>query len=852
MVKKYLSAAFDIQALKIRLKRVISFLLVVSLVSIDLASAMRRHTPQPGGADSETSSAPSRSSSINDDESPHEGTPLLAGQRSQKNPPSMPFFDSHRASSPLSLLPLEPSTAATQQTSPHSPPANLPESTEITLRSSSSSSSKSSSPSQGSPPHRVSDEEPPDGLSERSPPTSGETSPTRKSDVGEPADKPQSLDNGKGEAIELGEGDHPRVASHVNSPREEKKLVEQGQEEEEGVEAAFPREVDALLPKKDAEPLTFFGRPVWPQRSKYTLEENALELARKAAEGNIEEALREAPRKAQAVHGNAEESPENVQALALVPSAPCGLALQELQADLEAARGNPDFLFQKFLRKFTQKQFTPEELKAMLSFLVRFTYQVLEGRRTWPEWGAVVAAFVLAGVGAFTQGPIYDGGFLSVNTPFFNKLGDSTSLINYIMVSSFLPLFVVNADLFKRVAHYFSEKGEARRPMTCAIVVASLAVLAASVLGGIIDASYLIFPELSVMQELGEHGFNNSTAHFLTGLVFFVFANGVTSNWDSAADVVTSVRKFLGKIPAFVSRVIFRKVLPEQPKSPEEIIREDLETDLDTLTGYLAYAPAQEIDKIHETVKQIQAESIEPAQKSFKILMYLFSLADQVTEVRTQLKKSFYEYFSDGVIYGGAGIGSIARFKVLQFIFNPIFGFCSKIAQKVLSWFCACVGFPFQTGLEVQSSTLLLGWHQNPDGHSSHPWVRRTVRVAETLQTSILWLPLLFLTLQACDLSTWWMLLSVLFFLYPEIGTQAVTLDVAYGKQGTTLLIKGGHAVQGQIKKRSPPCSDCNKDGLIRLTQQSKKKLRSMPPVLRFLFYHARKQQPVFVPEERP
>jgi hypothetical protein len=162
----------------------------------------------------------------------------------------------------------------------------------------------------------------------------------------------------------------------------------------------------------------------------------------------------------------------------------------------------------------------------------------------------------------------------------------------------------------------------------------------------------------------------------------------------------------------------------------------------------------------------------------------------------------------------------------------------------------AVIALPFQTILEYQAiKTFFRDFlrDETPHGHSSHkPW-RIATKVGVALQALMPTLPLIgFTVCVACFLFptysedttfdsekvrssfSYWVLISMIPFLFAEYTTQVLNLNESYNRQGLSAALKV-HNLKTRQCFGGEPRSDYKRDRLMQLIEECKDWIKILP-----------------------
>jgi len=488
----------------------------------------------------------------------------------------------------------------------------------------------------------------------------------------------------------------------------------------------------------------------------------------------------------------------------------------------------------------------PETLKDLSdqakAYLRHITQQDIEGKNMRRQWIAIgVGTFIGIGLPVAVVG-VFSGGISYVQEKYkWGWLEDmeeggplTVALFAYIVPSVLFDAIPRNASLLKKAITYLAEESIEKSR----VILTGLAAAFPSLL----EPFYLIQLELHNMQVTNSHGVNNPFAIWAFVFCPFLFADSYTSNYDMAWEFCDDVKDWAQTSTSSLARY-FPASLRSPISSPEELTRREFDKDLNKLAKHLYTLSEAEEDGIYQeisTVKEqirkqfpdLEEDQLAPFQ-SFLTLRYLISLGKNLEEEKNRVK-SWYETFTDDISYGCLVLGTPMRFLALELIFETIVGlFAPTIVSKVFGWTLATVAFPLQTGLEYQGMKNFFKdflWHENPHGHSSHPGLRGSAKVASVVQGLTFTLPLAVLCLQVVDIwfaNEWWMIMSVP-FLIPEFTAQATGYHITYNRQSGTAIADVHNWVRK--KRGKEPRGDYKRDKLIQLVQNSQGRLKKLPP----------------------
>ena len=485
----------------------------------------------------------------------------------------------------------------------------------------------------------------------------------------------------------------------------------------------------------------------------------------------------------------------------------------------------------------------PSAAKAKLK---QFMHQIFNDKSTWKQR---IGKWILGpGIGvmdAIAMGVVYISSFYYILDNYDGKyVNFIDNLINgslaYVVVDyirfSLLPDTVSrNAHLWKKAIGYLSNTNvEKLRLFTTAFL---------SIFPSLIEPSYLVEAELRGIDYYGYHGVDNQFAIAMIVLCPFLFADSMASNMDILWTAWPGIKENLGEFQATLSHYLCRTAIDFRPTSEAKLIKGGFDKRLKNIAYFFSQASDEDVEAIYSQVFQEPEQTlsnenpdVSTAQQAILAVSRLLSLGEEVVEgprSPTSLSEKSFDIFKKICIATGSPI----RLLVLQNIFATMGSLAlSKGASQVFGWGLAPIGFAVQTVLEwkaMGNAYERFIRQEEPQEHTSHPTARGHVNRFAIAQGVLLTLCLLSATLQALgswDLSSWWLFAAIPFFI-PEFAGQAFGFAQTYNDKVATAAINGGHKIGGKCQGKSL-CTNCKRDRLKKLAQQSRKDLEEWNPDL--------------------
>ena len=468
-----------------------------------------------------------------------------------------------------------------------------------------------------------------------------------------------------------------------------------------------------------------------------------------------------------------------------------------------------------------------------------FMHQIFDDKSTWKQrLGKWITGPFIGIPLAYAMGTVYLASFFYIldnyhgkGSTFLDDLidGNLSYFTQWYIITSLLPDAISrNAHLWKKAIGYLSSENIEKLRLS---ITAFL-----SVFPSLIEPMYLVEAELRGIEGEHLHGLDNQFAIFMMVFCPFLFADSMASNMDILWTGWPSMKESLGEVQSTLSHYLCRKTIDFRPTSEEKLIRESFDKKLKSLTHFFSQASNEDIEAIYAQIFQGPEQTlsdenpdVSAAQQAILQVSRLLALGEKVREGQrppTSLSEKGFDIFKKICIATGSPI----RFLVLQDIFATMGSLAlSKGASQVFGWGLAPIGFAVQTFFEwkaMGNAYERFIRKEEPQEHTSHPTARGHVNRFAVAQGVIITLCLLSATLQALgswDLSSWWLLAAIPFFI-PEFAGQAFGYAQTYNDKVATAVINGGHKIGGRCHGNSL-CTACKRDRLKGLAIKSRKEL---------------------------
>ncbi|MDI9635768.1 hypothetical protein QM565_08215 [Geitlerinema splendidum] len=487
---------------------------------------------------------------------------------------------------------------------------------------------------------------------------------------------------------------------------------------------------------------SFFGRPLWPERSQYTLAPGALDRASqflirfRAAHyiGSDEDEDRstsfesDSPPQGSPTflrHGPFpdldNEGEEDVGAHLLPAAQPHGalrtyLSFGEVPPPSQAlssfpqhdqglgstaaalSHSQPLSPQGAWLELLDSLKDLPAKVKAQLT---DFTHQILNGKSTWAQRIGKWLIGPLIGAGfAWAMGAVYDGGLTylaNISEGFSSKFLRTNAgnyLVLYISYSAFPDGISRNAHLWKKGIAYLSQEKKEVGRMCIASAIAAVTAL--------IPVAYLIIAENIPRERFQLPNWDNQFGLWVAAygplLYLDAFANDYYNAWNSIPKLEDWCRQF--------RQVFFSSPsspsLPSQLKSFEEMQREKFDHNFIKLKHFLVGASNTVIEAIYKDVQDViagaRSEVDLKAQQTFAAVSYMLSLGDEVQEVaKKNSKKSIVEISFDALKYTCLILGAPTVGLLLQLVGSTVASLFTStvVADSIGEGFALIAFLPF-------------------------------------------------------------------------------------------------------------------------------------------------------------
>ncbi|MBY0272309.1 MAG: hypothetical protein K2X02_02675 [Alphaproteobacteria bacterium] len=634
------------------------------------------------------------------------------------------------------------------------------------------------------------------------------------------------------------------------------------------------------LPQLDENPAprsaSLWGRPIWPERSQYTLAPGALERAsqflirfRAAHHSSNDDSDRSTSFESDSPpHGSPtflrhgpfpdldNEGEEDVGAHLLQTGQPHGalrtyLSFDEVPPPSQAFSSFPrhDQGLDSTAAALSHSQpLSPQctwlelldglkDLPATTKTqLTDFTHQILNGKSTWAQRIGKWLIGPLIGAGfAYGMAPVYNGGIAylaNLNEAFdeFLRGNATTYLVLYIMYSAGPDGISRNAHLWKKGITYLSQEKKEVGRMCIAGAIAAVTAL--------IPVAYLILAENIGREGLQLPNWDNEfgVAVIVRGipLCLDAFANDFSIAWKAIPKLEDWCKQF--------RQVFFPSSLPFHMRSNEEKQREKFDHNLTKLKHFLVGASGAVIEAIYKDVQDViagaRSEVDLKAQQAFAAVSYLLSLGDEVQEVaKKNAKKSIAEVAFDALKYTCLILGAPTVGLLLQLVGSTVASLFTStvVADSIGEGFALIAFLPFNYVLAQSMDNFKnLVISKDPQGYESHPAVRLPVKVFIGLQSLLYLFQISVAVLQSYQKwfgEEWWPFAAGIPFFIPKLTGLSYNFNGTFNEQITTSTINGFHRIGDKCRGGSL-CPSCQKDWLIRFVESSRNDLEHWSPEL--------------------
>ncbi|MBX9620640.1 MAG: hypothetical protein K2X28_01180 [Alphaproteobacteria bacterium] len=649
-----------------------------------------------------------------------------------------------------------------------------------------------------------------------------------------------------------------------------------------------PGSTGPALPQLDENPAprstSFFGRPLWPERSQYTLAPGALDRAsqflirfRAAHHSSNDDSDRSTSFESDSPpHGSPtflrhgpfpdldNEGEEDVGAQLLPTAQPLLPAAQSYGAlrtylnfaempsssqtlssfprhnqglDSTAAALSPSQPLSPqatWLELLDGLKDLPATTKTQLT---DFTHQILNGKSTWSQRIGKWLIGPLIGVGfAWAMGPVYDGGLMylaNISEGFSSKFlrtNASNYLVLYINYSAGPDGISRNAHLWKKgIAYLSKEKKEVGR-MCIAGAIAAVTAL--------IPVAYLILAENIPREEQQLPNWDNGFGIIVAAFGPVLYIDAFAKELEIARKTITNLEDWFRQ----ARELFFPSSLPYQMKPFDTIQREKFDRDLIKLKHFLVGASGAVIEAIYKDVQDViagaRSELDLKTQQAFAMLSYMLSLGDEVQEVaKKNSKKSIAEIAFDGLKYTCLILGAPTVGLLLQLVGSTVASLFTStvVADSIGEGFALVAFLPFNYVLfQSMDNFKNLLMSKDPQGYESHPGARLPVKVFIGIQSFVYLFQTSIAVLQSYQKwfgDQWWPFAAGIPFFIPKLMGLATSFNETFNELVTTAAINGYHKIGGKCRGNSL-CTPCQKDWLIRLVESSRNDLEHWDPKL--------------------